>query len=95
MLSKEEVIKIARLARLELTETEILETQKRLTRVLDYMKELSSLSTPGDGFVKHVPRDAVPFREDVAVPFPHPEKLLANAPECEDNHFSLPAVLDH
>jgi aspartyl-tRNA(Asn)/glutamyl-tRNA(Gln) amidotransferase subunit C len=95
MLSREEVIKIARLARLELTDAEIAETQKRLTRVLDYMKELSALSTPGDAFVKHVPADAVAFREDVAKPFAHAERLLANAPESEENQFSLPAVLDH
>jgi len=93
MLSREEVIKIARLARLELTEAEIAETQKRLTRVLDYMKALSALSTPGDAFVKHVPTDAVAFREDVPQPFKDADKLLANAPESEDNQFKLPAVL--
>ena len=40
MISKEEVLKIAKLARLELTEKEVKKMQKDLTAILDYFKVL-------------------------------------------------------
>ena len=70
MLTREEVLKIAKLARLELTETEVETYRNRLGRVLDYIRELNELKTPQDAFVRHIPKDAVAFREDRAIAFP-------------------------
>lgn len=94
MLSKEEVLKIARLARLELTEDEIAFYQNRLARVLDYMTELKGIETPKDAFVRHVPKDAECFREDRAQNFPARDALLSNAPALEEEGFLLPAILE-
>lgn len=95
MLSREEVLKIAKLARLKLTEDEVSLYQTRLGRVLEYINELNALQTPKDAFVKHVPKDAVGFREDKAIPFKAHEDLIKNAPSSEGNSFLLPAVMDH
>lgn len=94
MLSREEVTKIARLARLQLSPEEVEKYQQRLGRVLDYIRELQELPTASEGFVKHIPRDAVAFREDVPVPFPDSAALLKNAPALEANQFSLPTVVE-
>lgn len=94
MLSREEVLKIARLARLELSDAEVTLYQTRLGRVLDYIHELNALSTKDVGFVRHVPKDAVGFREDKPVVSPYAEAILKNAPESEESHFLLPAVLE-
>lgn len=94
MLNKEEVLKIARLARLELNETEVGLYQKHLTRVLDYIAELNQVPTPPDAFVKHIPTDATGLREDEPHPFSNTEALLANAPLKEGNSFLLPPVLE-
>ena len=45
MISKEEVIRIAKLARLELTEEEIKKMQKDLTEILDYVSLLKKAPT--------------------------------------------------
>jgi aspartyl-tRNA(Asn)/glutamyl-tRNA(Gln) amidotransferase subunit C len=95
MLTREEVLKIAKLARLELTEKEVELYRNRLGRVLDYMRELNALPTPADAFVRHVPRDAVAFREDRPVPFASVRLLLENAPAIEGNSFALPAILEN
>ena len=95
MLSQEEVLKIARLARLSLTKEEVALYQQHLGRVLDYIAELNKLETPKDAFVKHIPADAGAFREDAAVSFPDHDALIANAPASENNSFLLPTVLDH
>jgi aspartyl-tRNA(Asn)/glutamyl-tRNA(Gln) amidotransferase subunit C len=94
MLSREEVLKIARLARLELTDAELALYQTRLGRVLEYINELKAVSTTDAGFVRHVPKDAVAFREDKVQQSPYAAAILENAPEVEDSHFLLPAVLE-
>jgi aspartyl-tRNA(Asn)/glutamyl-tRNA(Gln) amidotransferase subunit C len=95
MLSREEVLKIAKLARLQLTEEEVASYQKKLGRVLDYVTELKSIETPKDAaFVRHIPRDAVAFREDKAVNFAGQKALLENAPATEGNCFLLPAIME-
>lgn len=93
MLSREEVLKIARLARLRLTEEEVTVYQKHLTRVLDYIAELNQVQTPKDAFVKHVPIDAMGLREDEVRVFPFSNDLMTNAPEVENHHFVLPTVV--
>lgn len=95
MLSREEVLKIARLARLELTEEELSLYQGRLGRVLEYMKELNSVSTAKDAFVQHVPADASNFREDVAESFSDTKALLENAPALDEGGFLLPIMVEH
>lgn len=95
MLTREEVLKIAKLARLELSEAEVELYRNRLGRVLDYMRELNSVATPADAFVRHVPKDAVAYREDRALPFAATKLLLDNAPAVEANAFALPAVMDN
>jgi aspartyl-tRNA(Asn)/glutamyl-tRNA(Gln) amidotransferase subunit C len=47
MISKEEVVKIAKLARLELTEQEIEKMQKDLSAILDYFNLLKKADTSG------------------------------------------------
>lgn len=94
MLSREEVIKIAKLARLDLTEKELEWYREKLGRVLEYINELNKLPTEGTQFVRHVPRDAVAYREDVAIPFTDTKALLANAPALEDSQFLLPTIVE-
>lgn len=95
MLSREEVLKIAKLARLTLTEDEIAFYQKQLTRVLGHIEDLNQVETSKDAFVEHVPMDAEPFREDKAEPFANHEGLMSNAPAVENNSFLLPTIVEH
>ncbi len=94
MLAREEVLKIAKLARLELTDVEVEEYQRRLGRVLDYMKDLESLDLSTADTVRHVPEDALKFREDRAREWPDSGLILANAPRSEEGQFLLPTVLE-
>jgi aspartyl-tRNA(Asn)/glutamyl-tRNA(Gln) amidotransferase subunit C len=94
MLTEAEVLKIAHLARLDLTPEEVKLYQQRLGRVLDYVKELEQLNTSNISLVSHVPADASGLREDKPVPFSDPGSLLKNAPESQDQQFLLPAVLE-
>lgn len=95
MFSREEVLKIASLARLELTPDEVERYQKQLGRVLEYVQELKNVPTQNEAFVRHIPRDAVAFRGDKVIPFAHTGAILENAPAVEDGGFLLPTVVEH
>lgn len=94
MLTKEEVLKIARLARLELSAEEVTFYQNRLARVLDYMEELKAVKTSQDAVVRHVPKEAEAFRKDEVKAFTHQKALLGNAPALEEGGFLLPAIME-
>ncbi|MCB0404907.1 MAG: Asp-tRNA(Asn)/Glu-tRNA(Gln) amidotransferase subunit GatC [Bdellovibrionales bacterium] len=93
-LDREDVLKIARLARLELDEAEVALYQDRLGRVLEYVRELNQVKTEKAATVKHVPRDAVSIREDRAIEFTDREALLRNAPAQIEEHFLVPTVIE-
>ena len=95
MMSREEVLKIASLARLSLTEEEVAFYQKQLGRVLEYIRDLNQLQTPKDAFVQHVPTDALGFRVDEAVSFLAHDEMMKNAPAMEENCFLLPTIVEH
>lgn len=94
MLSREDVQKIAHLARLRLEDEELGRYQKNLGRVLGHIAELEKLTTAGNETVRHVPKDAVAFRADKAVPFGNVEGLLANATDRTEDSFRLPPIAE-
>lgn len=94
MFSRDEILRVAKLARLDLSSQEVERYQKQLGRVLEYVKELEALAVE-DGVVKHVPRDAVAFRGDTVIAFPNAQGILGNAPSLQDGGFSIPTVVEH
>lgn len=95
MISKEEVIKIANLARLELTETEIEKMQKDLAGILDYIDQLNRVDIDGiDLDQLSWPSENV-LREDVAVAQNSSviENMLNQAPSREGEHIKVKEIL--
>lgn len=93
MLTKEEVVKIAQLARIELSETEVEKFQKELSTVLDYVEELKKVDTSTAGEVFEVTGLVNVQREDRAVEAENHEALFANAPEMKDGYYKVKAIL--
>lgn len=94
MLDREKVLRIAHLARLELSDEEVTYYQKTLGQTLDYVAQLSELDTDNVSHVRHVPTDVVAFRDDRAIAFKGREHLLDNAPDKVAGCFLLPAIID-
>ncbi len=92
-LSREQVERIAELSRLRLTPEELDQYSHDLTRIIDYVGQLTSVSTEGV-----IPRDQFiqaenVFRSDTVLPSLPREKALANAPERDEEYFHVPKVL--
>ncbi len=94
MLSREEVLHIAHLARLELTDEEIEQYQWQLSAILDYFERLKEVDTEGIPPTASVLPPRTVLREDEPRKGLSREELLANAPDVEDGQFRVPPVLD-
>ena len=93
-LSREQVIEIADLAKLDLTEQEIEQYADQLSAVLDYASRLDQLDTDNiPPMSTVVPLENV-MREDVVRPSLSREQVLANAPAAIEGQFRVDAVLD-
>ena len=88
-------LKIASLAKLELTEKEIKEYSKDLTNILKWMEELKEVDVSNVQPVTSVTKNELYEREDIAYKNTvEQEKILLNAPEKVDEYFTVPKVIE-
>lgn len=93
MLTAEEVIKIAELARIELQPEEVEQFQKELSAVLDYVADLQKVDTESLDIVSSVTGLENIQREDKPVLAENREQIMANAPEIKDGLYKVKAIL--
>jgi aspartyl-tRNA(Asn)/glutamyl-tRNA(Gln) amidotransferase subunit C len=93
-LSREEVLHIARLARVGLTESEITRFSEQLSNLLENFEILQRVDTEGvPPTAQSVALQSV-MRDDQVVPSFPAEDILANAPRREGDCFRVRAVLE-
>ena len=91
-ISRAEVLHVARLARLELSDEEVERFGGQLSAILDAVGKVSELDLEDVPPTSH-PLDLVNvFGEDVPRPCLSREEALANAPDPEDGFFGVPPV---
>jgi aspartyl-tRNA(Asn)/glutamyl-tRNA(Gln) amidotransferase subunit C len=93
-LSREEVQRIALLARLALTPTEEVELVAHFDKVLTYMEKLNELQTEHVEPTAHAVAVPSPLRDDRVTNQPNTEALLANAPAREADFFKVPKIIE-
>ena len=93
-LSREEVLHIARLARLGLTEAEVERFREQLSNILENFQVLQEVETRDVPPTTHaVPQQNVSREDQPGASLPQ-EKVLANAPQQEEGLFKVRAVLE-
>lgn len=93
-LSKEEVQHIAQLARLELTDKEIVLYQQQLSAILEYIKMLGEVVTENIEPTSQVTGLQNVVRKDFERSCLSTQEALANAPEQEKSMFKVKAIID-
>jgi aspartyl-tRNA(Asn)/glutamyl-tRNA(Gln) amidotransferase subunit C len=91
MLSREQVLHVARLARLELTEEEQARMAEELSKVLDYMETMSELDLADVEPTSHVVAVENALRADEPRPSLPQDVALASAPDPADGGFRVPS----
>ncbi len=94
MLSREDVLRIARLAKLKLTDDEVERYRAQLGRILEHFKKLEELDTSDVEPMAHGLDVANVLRADEPRPSVPQEEALQNAPARRDGYFEVPQVLE-
>ena len=91
-IGRDEVLHVAKLARLALSEEEIEKFRAQLSAILEAVGKVSELDLEGVPATSH-PLDLVNvLAEDEPAPCLSREDALANAPDPEGGFFGVPAV---
>ena len=91
MIDREQVLHVARLARLELSEDEVARMTGELSAILEHIEKISALDLDGVPPTSHVVDIPNALRPDVPRECLPREVVLANAPAVEDDGFSVPS----
>ena len=93
-ISRADVAHLGRLARLELTESELDHYSEQLDVILQSVARISEVAADDIPPMSHpIPMVNV-FRDDVVKPSLTREDALAAAPATEDDRFRVPRILD-
>lgn len=93
-ITAEDILKIASLARLELTPEEVEKMLKDMESILGYIGQLNELNTEDIAPTAHSQELKNVMREDLVSPFSGREEIMKNAPEEEDGYFRVKRVVD-
>jgi aspartyl-tRNA(Asn)/glutamyl-tRNA(Gln) amidotransferase subunit C len=91
MLDRDQVLHVARLARLELSEEELERMASELSRVLDHVEKIRELDLEGVRPTSHVVDVPAPLRADEPEPCLPRDVVLASAPEPVRGGFGVPS----
>jgi aspartyl-tRNA(Asn)/glutamyl-tRNA(Gln) amidotransferase subunit C len=92
-LSRDEVAKLAGLARIEMSEEELVSLSKEFTVILDAVARVQEVASADVAPTSHTLSLRNVFRPDVVVPSLSPEQALSSAPAQEEQRFRVPQIL--
>lgn len=93
-LTKDDVMKVAHLARLELPESESERLTADMNSILGYIDKLGELDTASVEPTSHAVPVSNAFREDEVMDYFSAVEGLANAPDSEEGSFKVPRVIE-
>ena len=91
MIEREQVLHVARLARLRLTDDEVERMAGELSKILDYVETMNELDLEGVEPTSHVVDLTNVLREDVPRPSWPREVVLEQAPDATETGFRVPS----
>ena len=92
-VNRDQVLRMAKLSRLELSEADVEKMTGSLNRLVEYMAVLKKIDLKGVEPMLAVDTASRPLREDVNVPSLDKELAFRNAPSVNMDHFSIPKVI--
>lgn len=93
-LTKDDVKKIARLARLHVADEQCDELANELGSILNFVEQLSQVNTDGIALTNSPVHHTMRLRDDVITAGNAPELVLKNAPDGHMNFYTVPKVVE-
>ena len=91
MIDRDQVLHVARLARLQLSEDEVVQMARELSSILDHIEKIGELDLDGVPPTSHVVEVPNALRPDEPRPSLPREVALDEAPATADGGFSVPS----
>ena len=91
MIDRQQVLHVARLARLELSDEEVTKISGELSNILEHIEKIGELDLDGVPPTTHVVEVPNALRPDVPRPCLPPEVAFAQAPDVADEGFRVPS----
>lgn len=88
------VRRIARLARIKVSDDEAKGLEGELSGLLDWVRQLDEVDTTGVEPMTRVVAREIPMRADVVTDGGIPDDVTANAPQADDHFFVVPKVVE-
>ncbi len=93
-LTRDDVLKLAKLARLQLTDDEVEEFRREFGEILQYVEQLQAVDTEGLAPTNQVSGNVNVMRDDEVRSYGYePRELLENVPVVEDNHIKVKRMI--
>lgn len=93
VLTKKEVLHVAELARIKLTEKEIEKYQKELKELLSDVEKINDVDNYDDDILIACWEDNTKLREDKPGEMLSPKEVLKNVPRHSGNYIEVPVVI--
>ena len=93
-ITKEDVLKVAELARLKFDDTHIDRFTSQFENIMKFISKLDELDTNNVAPTTHVLETSTPLRDDKVTDWLNQEESLSNAPEKESGYFSVPKIIE-
>lgn len=92
-LTREEVLKVAKLSMLEFKESEVVDLQNELNDILEFVSKLDEANVEGIEPLTQVNDMYNSFREDIIVESLTKAEAIKNAPDEVDGTFAVPRTV--
>ncbi len=93
-VDKETVQRVARLARIAVTDEQAEALREELNTILGFVEQLNEVDVTGVEPLTSVVETSMKMRDDVVTDGDIAEKVVANAPEGADHFFAVPKVVE-
>ena len=93
-IDTETVLKIARLARIKITNSESTDIQKDLNRIVEFVKKLSEIDVDGIGEFNFGETYLKDMREDIVTINDNTDDILKNTKSKNQDFFTVPKIVE-
>ena len=93
-IDKNTTLKIAKLSRIGIDESEVNELSLQLSAILDWVEQLNEVNTENIEPLSNISMSKLPLRKDVENTNDNSKEILSNAPDKLENYFAVPKVVE-
>ena len=93
-IDKNTTLKIAKLSRIKIDDSEVEELSLQLSAIVDWVEQLNEVNTDNVEPLSNVSMAKLPLRKDIENNDDNSKDILSNAPDKLENYFAVPKVVE-